>query len=913
MRKRFFLTLLLLFGSVALCSADEIIHEIAVEGLNAGNAASLRKLLGLHVGERLDPAALRVGLQAASASGQIRWIRVEKESTGEGLRIRIQVDVRPRLAAISIQAPSAAWRLKIRRWLNLHVGDPVESSRIEQAARKIQARVVAAGYPSARFSPFLEYSKADNSVSLQAELRLGKPEIVAELEIEGLPAELDESEILPHFKTGKRYRRKTETAMETKVERRLRSLGWWDAVISDVERKEEAGGYHLVFRVDPGLHYTPVFHVPENFRKEAEEAFPDPAEEDLNVSQLGNLVEVLEERLRERGRPLVRVEASITEISESERRLELRITPGPELRLKEILFPGAAFIPEKELLKISRLKKGDGSRRHPLSRKNLDAAREHLRRAYLRRGFPDVIIHDAELEVLEEGGKAGLSLRIQIEEGIRLTVSSFDIQGLPSEALWALDRPEYRFDLMQAWDPDRLDTVVRLWEEALADSGYPESTINVEIRSPGPTGVDITLHVNPGPFVLFGKVVIAGLSRTRESVVRRCLRHAGLTEGSPYLDSVLRRAQLDLYRLGLFRSVTVGPIPGQEMMQQRGIVVEVDEGQQRSYLLGLGWGSDEGARITLGWSHLNLFGGGHALTLETRYSSREFRYQLSLRETLLPLLETPGYLAFYRTEEHFTDYDQRRQGVWMEVGDRLRRPYRHWVRYEYQVVNPDAPEEILSELERDQQQIHLSSLTPIFEWDHRDDPLNPRKGYLLSAALEWAFPAFGSEGDFLKLRTGYSWYHPLPKGKISAGLRAGAIFPFNLEAGTPENLQVPLAVRFFAGGPTTHRAFPRDRLGIPGETLDEEGRSIGGNASVLINLEYQHLLWKSIAGVVFVDGGNVWIRPEDISPGDFRWGLGLGLHLDTPAGPFRLEYAQKLDRLEGESRGEFFFSFGVAF
>ncbi|NIA10096.1 MAG: hypothetical protein GWP10_10295, partial [Nitrospiraceae bacterium] len=31
---------------------------------------------------------------------------------------------------------------------------------------------------------------------------------------------------------------------------------------------------------------------------------------------------------------------------------------------------------------------------------------------------------------------------------------------------------------------------------------------------------------------------------------------------------------------------------------------------------------------------------------------------------------------------HFIDYDQRREGLWIEIGNRLKRPYRHWVRYE---------------------------------------------------------------------------------------------------------------------------------------------------------------------------------------------------------------------------------------
>jgi outer membrane protein insertion porin family len=72
-------------------------------------------------------------------------------------------------------------------------------------------------------------------------------------------------------------------------------------------------------------------------------------------------------------------------------------------------------------------------------------------------------------------------------------------------------------------------------------------------------------------------------------------------------------------------------------------------------------------------------------------------------------------------------------------------------------------------------------------------------------------------------------------------------------------------------------------------------------------------VWNALAAVLFVDGGNVWVEPGDVRFRDFRWGVGAGIRFETPAGPFRLEYGRKVDPLEGESGGELFFSFGIAF
>jgi outer membrane protein insertion porin family len=72
-------------------------------------------------------------------------------------------------------------------------------------------------------------------------------------------------------------------------------------------------------------------------------------------------------------------------------------------------------------------------------------------------------------------------------------------------------------------------------------------------------------------------------------------------------------------------------------------------------------------------------------------------------------------------------------------------------------------------------------------------------------------------------------------------------------------------------------------------------------------------VYSVVGGSTFVDGGNVWPSWQEIDVGQLRWGAGLGLRVDTPVGPFRIEYGWKLDQEPGESRGEWFFSFGNPF
>jgi len=148
-------------------------------------------------------------------------------------------------------------------------------------------------------------------------------------------------------------------------------------------------------------------------------------------------------------------------------------------------------------------------------------------------------------------------------------------------------------------------------------------------------------------------------------------------------------------------------------------------------------------------------------------------------------------------------------------------------------------------------------------------------------------------------------YRPIWRGFGAAGLRLGVIDPIG---GDP----IPFAYKFFAGGRTTHRAFYTDRLGIPDQTIKND-IAVGGNALILLNLEYQRRIAGQLYAAIFIDAGNVWESPSKVSLGDIRWGPGIGLNYVTPAGPLRAEYGWNFDAEPGEDGGQFFISFGVPF
>jgi len=866
--------------------------------------------LGLEAGQPVNRHRLREGVHALYAAGDVEQVRVETTRNPDGLDVTVRVSFRPRLAAVNVTA-NGRWRRRTRDWLELQIGAVITAGDIEAGQRRVERELRERGHTAARVEVWADYQRSDNTVVVTAMVAPGAPERLRKVTVEGVDEPEIASVAVERIRLGGRLSSRNLIRARDRVEAALHRHGFWEAEIVGTTRSVSDGEVTLRLNVDIGDLYRLEIDAPADLTELVEEAFPDPSEEAMHPAQTEALAARVRANLQRRGYLLSDVEAALVTLGD-ERVMTVHAFPGNRRRVQSIRFEGAESLPAKTLEAAVQVRRGSshGWRGQEITNETLQDDRLALAEVYRQNGYADVSIGQPRFA---EEGKDDVIVIFPVEEGRRWIVTDLQLLGFPLET--AAELEERRFDLFETrpWVPSALDDMTRNLGLMLARAGYPDGTVNGEVDTSLPGQARVVLTAEPGDFVTIGAVVIAGLQSVHEGVVRRTIIGAGVEPGAPFSLDAMLTAQTRLYELGLFRRVELVPIPGQERRTVRGVVVRCEEGDHRSYLLGAGWDTTYGPRFTFGWSHLNLFGGAHAISLETRFSDRELRYQISWREARLKRLGVPGYLVVYRTEENFATYSQRRRGLWFEVGDRRRRPFRPFLRYEYQIVRPDAPPEILSDLERQDQEILIASLTPTIAWDYRDDPLVPTSGHVVATSLEYAFPAFQATAHFLKAQGSLSVYRPMRFGVAALGVRLGAIQPLDSTTDDPPNLQIPVATRFFAGGNSTHRAFATDFLGIPGQTLEDDGNPIGGNAMVLINLEVQRAITGQLTAVLFLDGGNVWAEPRKVRWGDLRWGAGLGLRYQTPAGPIRLEYGHKLDRLEGEASGELFLAFGTPF
>jgi outer membrane protein insertion porin family len=92
----------------------------------------------------------------------------------------------------------------------------------------------------------------------------------------------------------------------------------------------------------------------------------------------------------------------------------------------------------------------------------------------------------------------------------------------------------------------------------------------------------------------------------------------------------------------------------------------------------------------------------------------------------------------------------------------------------------------------------------------------------------------------------------------------------------------------------------------------------GGNALLLLNAELRATVRGGFGVVGFFDTGNVFARVPDVSLGELRSALGLGIRYRSPVGPIRVDLGFKLHRRDltpgnPESLTALHISFGQAF
>ena len=401
--------------------------------------------------------------------------------------------------------------------------------------------------------------------------------------------------------------------------------------------------------------------------------------------------------------------------------------------------------------------------------------------------------------------------------------------------------------------------------------------------------------------------------KTREFIVTREIE---LKSGDVFKRDVAQRDLQRVFGLGIFEDARFSFSPGEDPSK---VVVNVDvvESSSGSVAAGAGFSSSSGLFGTVSFQQQNLGGNNQTLGTELQLGEREFLFDLNFTDPWIGGSESrTSYTvnAFRRRSvslvfngdgddiETANDEDRPRV-VRTGGGISFSRPLpsdpfarRDWTLssgFQYQRVAIKNADGDISPVSREvdgSENLAFSDSGEddlfIFNFranrDRRNSGLQPTKGSLLRLGVEQTAPIGSGSILFNRVRANYSQYFPVKLIKFSDGPQTLA---FNFQAGTVIG-DLPPYEAFVLGGSNSVRGFGDGELG-------------SGRSYALATVEYRFPIFKIVGGALFFDYGTTLGTDDDVPgepsvvrglPGD-GFGYGIGVRVQSPLGPIRVDYA----------------------
>lgn len=529
-----------------------------------------------------------------------------------------------------------------------------------------------------------------------------------------------------------------------------------------------------------------------------------------------------------------------------------------------------------------------------------------IRKSLLDLGYLDATVKGPE--ILETEGR--LALDFVVQDGRLYRIGSVAIEGNTVYGTETL----MKLAALREGEPASMSAIEAAnaaIQEYYGNRGYFRTRVQRSIDADAETGrVAIRFRVEEGILSKIRDVRIQGNATTQDKVI---LREVLIAPGERYDFSKVRASERRLRNLGYFDQVSALTLETPDPAEQD-LVFEVEEGRSGMATAGVGFSSIEAVSGYVEISHGNMdlgewppLGGGQKVRLRLALGTESQQAEAEFIEPWF--LDRPLSLGvnLFRTEYGYysSEYDQRNTGIRLSLTKSLGPFWRGTLEYSLQNieifdVSADASEQIKQE-EGDRIK---SALTPILTYDSRKMDYRgalPSGGNLTRLSVGYAGGPLGGETDLYDLNAQTTQFiGAWGQSVVILRGRAGVVAP------TADAEEVPLFDRYFLGGPNSVRGFEYREIG----PRDEDGEPLGGETMVFASAEYTFPLVPKIRGAVFYDSGMIWADAYEFDS-DLDSCYGIGLRLDIPMMPIRLDYAWVLNGDEYTERGDGRFSFWI--
>ena len=373
---------------------------------------------------------------------------------------------------------------------------------------------------------------------------------------------------------------------------------------------------------------------------------------------------------------------------------------------------------------------------------------------------------------------------------------------------------------------------------------------------------------------------VKGNKKTKDRVILREMRQK---PGEPFNANMARRSMQRVYNLGYFEDVNVKMNPG---IEPNAVIMEIDVKEKRtgSFGIGAGYSSQDGMVGMISISDTNFRGVGDTISISYEMSGDDTDargYTFMYRRPWLDKKETAGTLRLYNRTYEYDDYDAN--------GNHKESFMRKYAGGEFTLSRPMSEYStnfITLRNRKDEYVKHTEtgnagdrsgdmvwrkknfgttrSITLEHVTDTRDNVYEPTMGARASISAEFA--GFGGDFSFRKYTISDTHYFKVGHAQVFAvrgqyGIGSGSISEYN---------------QYRVGGQDTIRGYREDQF--------------RGDRMALASIEYRFPIVSKVTGALFTDFGGAW--DSGFKPSNMHGSVGIGLGLNTPIGPLRLDYGR---------------------
>ena len=514
-----------------------------------------------------------------------------------------------------------------------------------------------------------------------------------------------------------------------------------------------------------------------------------------------------------------------------------------------------------------------------------------LKSYYHSKGFLDVIIEESFSK--EDNF---IDIEYNIIEGKRYFLSSVEIVGnnkipkIKIEKLLGLNVDE-------PYNPVFINDNLYLIENEYHQIGklFMEILIQDEIID----SAKVKINIKEGKDVYIKNTYLENIGKIDSSLI---LREITYLNGEKYSKTTIDNTSRRLREMGVFSMVNIVPIKVLDSDTLVNLVIEFNHYKQREWNSVGGYDPiqfADGAEplpavsVTTEWRNRSFFNSPTqfstkllaGIPVEEEFIIPRIRYDINLSSNWFFGIRFPTKLTGYY--ETFFKKNLQNNSV-IPINSIERRGINLSQHVSFSGRSFFETKSVLESFSDDvdeNEKIGQRAISLKVNFDKKDDPLFTSKGYLISGIMKFA--GFGGERDYLKLDINFQSYLPIMKESV---------FAFRCKLGTIygwDNSDIDYSYeKFYLGGSTSMRGW--DVLKFKTTNLGEPKGEIN---RFMTNMEYRNPLYKSLGITFFVDGGLLSNQIEYISFNSINWNSGIGLTIETPLGPARIDYAVQIDNL----------------